>query len=159
MSTGIILLVLIAFVIVVGYFAYQKQKQLLDEGKIISRDYGFEDYAEIFTIKDVSFDEIWDALKKADYSGKVSGNVDKANERVLYKGVDWEAHLYHMKNEDDRNAYCFEFTRWSTRKGMTQSATDMNIVLTTIEKVFIGIDPDAQVSKRKNITKSKPKFF
>lgn len=159
MNAWVLILGIVVIAVILGYFSAQKQKELLSEGKIAKRDMGFEDYAEIFTIRDVSFSEIWAELKTADYSGKVNGSADVANERVVYKGSDWEAHLYHMKEEQERNAYCFEFLKWRTHNGITQSATDMNIVLTTIEKVFLKIDPNTQVSKRKNITKSKPKFF
>lgn len=137
----------------------KRVKSLNEDGKIIGRDVDFEEYAELFTIRDVEFKDIREELRNADYSGRTNIKADMEKKLVNYEGVDWKAHLYYMTNETDRNAYCFEFTEWSTRKGLTQNITDMNVALTAIEKVFLKIDPNTQVSKRKNITRRNPRFF
>ena len=158
---GWITIIIIAIVLFAVAFSVskQKQEQLVDAGKIIPRDYGFEEYAEMFTLRDLSFSEIWNELKDIDYSGTVTGNVDAQNERVFYKGINWEACLYHQRNDAEKNVYCFEFTKWSKHNGVTENQLDMNIVLTAVEKAFLKLDSGTQVSKRKNITKSKLKFF
>ena len=67
--------------------------------------------------------------------------------------------MYHMKEETGRNAYCFEYTHWQTHNGIPYEYNAMNTVLTTVERTFLELDPNTQVSSKKIEIKTRPKFF
>ena len=150
----VLIVVLIAF-----YFAHIQRKKLLDSGQIIKRRAGFVEYAEIFTIKEMPFSDIAAALRGANYYGKANLSFNSEREAVGFGGAGWAAHLYHMNDDILRNAYCFEFTKWEMRDWMILEGIAMNIVLTTVEKTFLQLDPNTQVSSRKMEIKSRPNFF
>ena len=153
------LIVIIAIIVIAAYVGYNYRKKLLDSGQIVNRRAGFEEYAEIFTIKEMPFSEIANALKGADYYKKANVSVNSEKEAVGFSGAGWTAHIYHMKDDMSRNAYCFEFTGWQTRKGMNYETNAMNTVLTAVEKTFLQLDPDTQVSSKKIEIKTRSKFF
>ena len=59
----------------------------------------------------------------------------------------------------EKDSYYFHFTNWDTRNGVNPQSEQMNTLLTTIEKVFLKIDPQTQVSTEDIKVKHRPKFF
>lgn len=153
--------VIIAILLVVCPIAYSYKKKLLDSGQITKRSADFEKYAEIFTIRDIPFSNVLEALRSANYYGKVTLAFSSEKETIVFKGAGWGAQLYHMREDTSRTAYCFEFTNWKTTNswGVPDEQIAMNTVLTTVEKTILQLDPNTQVSTKKVEIKTKHKFF
>jgi hypothetical protein len=158
-----IILVLAILAVLVGIYLGMKvrkeRQRLIDSGQIIDRKYGFEEYAEIFTIKEVPFSEVWSTIRSANYYRKANVKAVQGKEAIAFAGADWGAYLYHMSGEADRNAYRFDFTKWSTTNGVPNELLAMNTVLTSVEKAFLQLDPNTQVSTKKIKIKNKHSFF
>ncbi|MBR3574118.1 MAG: hypothetical protein IKN97_02960 [Lachnospiraceae bacterium] len=156
MVLWLIVIVIVVVVAAVAGSAYRKN--LLGSGQIVNRRAGFEEYAEILTIKEMPFAQVAEALKDGYYYGKANLTVNTAKQAAGFSGAGWTAQLYHM-NDSDRNAYCFEFVNWQSRNGIPYEAIAMNTVLTAVEKVFLGLDPNTQVSSKKIEVTKKSHFF
>ncbi len=158
MTWSIILIVL--FVAVVAYVNFSRYQRLIDEGQIIKRSANFEETAEIFTLSNASWERVWEELRTADYHGAASGSRDAQHPMIVYKGAGWGAELYQMETDaGEKDSYYFHFTNWDTRNGVNPQSEQMNTLLTTIEKVFLKIDPQTQVSTEDIKVKHRPKFF
>lgn len=158
MSTAWIWIFFIVLIAGAAFAGYKYRGKLKDSGQIVDREAGFEEYQEIFTIKEMPFSEILEALKVADYYQKANISWNMEREAVGFSGSGWSAQLYHM-TDDDRNAYCFEFLSWDTHRGVPYAAIAMNTVLTAVERTFLSLDANTQVSSKKNAIKTKHKFF
>lgn len=159
MTWGIILIVIV-FVAVVAYVNFSRYQRLVDEGQIIKRSANFEEKAEIFTLSNADWERVWEELRTADYHGTASGSRDAQHPMVVYKGAGWGAELYKMKTDaGEKDSYYFYFTNWNTRNEVNLQSEQMNTLLTTIEKVFLKIDPQTQVSMEDIKVKHRPKFF
>ncbi|MBP1586498.1 MAG: hypothetical protein ILP17_12465 [Lachnospiraceae bacterium] len=152
-------LLLIAVIVVIAAVAGSSyRKKLIGSGQIVNRRAGFEEYAEILTIKEMPFSQVESALRSGNYYGKANLVTNSAKQAIGFNGAGWSAQLFHM-NDSDRNAYCFEFIKWQSRNGIPYEALAMNTVLTAVEKVFLGLDPGTQVSTKKVEVTTKSHFF
>ena len=66
---------------------------------------------------------------------------------------------YKCERDDGKDCYGFQFLEWTERQGMIQYEAHMNTVLTAIERAFLQLDPQTEVSTEYVNTKTKPKFF
>jgi hypothetical protein len=153
-----VFVIIIAIVVIAAIAGSAYRKKLTDSGQIVNRSAGFEQYAEILTIKEMPFSQVAEALRNGYYYGKANVSVSEAKQAAGFSGAGWTAQLYHM-NDTDRNAYCFEFVNWQTRNGIPYEALAMNTVLTAVEKVFLALDPNTQVSSKKLEVTKKSYFF
>ena len=154
------LILILAISAVLFYIMYLRQKKLVDSGQIIKRDSSYMEKAHIFTLTNGDWPRVWEELRTADYHGTCSGTKDSTRPLVLYKGVNWTAELYKCGTvEGEKDTYRFQFTHWETRQGLIQYESDMNTLLTTVEKTFLKIDPQTQVSEQAIDIKTKTKFF
>ncbi len=158
MTWTIILIVL--FVTVVAYVNFSRYYRLIDKGQIIKRPANFEEKAEIFTLCNASWERVLEELRTADYHRAASGSADAQHPLMVYKGAGWGAELYKMETDaGEKDSYYFHFTNWDTMNGVNPQSEKMNTLLTTIEKVFLKIDPQTQVSTEDIKVKHRPKFF
>lgn len=153
-------ILIILFVAVVVYVNFSRYYRLIGEGQIIKRPANFEEKAEIFTLSNADWERVWEELRAADYHGAVSVSKDAQRPLMVCKGAGWDAELYKMETDvGEKDSYYFHFTKWDTRNGVNPQSEQMNTLLTTIEKVFLKIDPQTQVSTEDIKVKHRPKFF
>lgn len=139
---------LVTFVVlgVLIYFSLQAHNKMVDEGKIISRRTNFMENAEEFTIKTVETEKITEAVKAMNYADMNTG-MQGSSEQQLFKfsGSTWTAQLRKLSDDGTHMVYSFKFTSWKTHNGMPKDGLNMNKLTTAVEKIFLELDPEAQV--------------
>ncbi len=134
--------------------------QLMDEGRIIQRKYVITEQAEEFTLRGADFARVLQGIRNADLRGSgVSVQKNDANQVFFFTGGSWKAEMYRKNDIGDQNVWYFHFTNWKTYRGMVQEHIPMNILITAIEKMFLSIDPAAQVKNVPIKVKTKTSFF
>ena len=160
MEIGIILgfLVIIGIAVAVGV---SRNKKLVSEGKIIKRNISFIKSAETFTLTGGDFTNVVAALKAMDISGIGVGWESKGEtQTVIFRSKHgWDAQLSALASDDEKYRYSFQFTRWQTSNGVPQRADTMNMLLTAIEKAFLSLDPNTQVTTAPIKVKTKSSFI
>lgn len=135
-------------------------RQLMDEGRIVQRKYVITEQAEEFTLRGADFARVLQGIQNADLRGSgVSVQKNDANQVLFFNGSNWKAEMYRKNDIGDQNVWYFHFTNWKTYRGMAQEHIPMNILITAIEKMFLSIDPAAQVKNVPIKVKTKPSFF
>lgn len=141
------------------YIMYARRKKLYDSGQIIKRNLDYLKQVHYFTLENGGWERVWNALKDTDYHKAASMAGDSPKPLIRYNGVNWSAQLYKCERDDGKDCYGFQFLEWTERQGMIQYEAHMNTVLTAIERAFLQLDPQAEVSTEYVNTKTKPKFF
>jgi len=160
METFIIILISIALVAVVYVLGKKRRDALIADNRIVNRPYEFFKNAEIFTLTGASFERVVQGVLDADFSGAgASATKSDSRKAVNFKGPTWKAEFYKKDNDGERDVYYFHFQSWDARNGTPYGLTEMNILLTAVEKVFLAIDPAAQVKTVPIKVTSKPSFL
>lgn len=152
-------IVLIGFTAALLYIMYSRRQKLYDSGQIIKRNLDYLKQMHYFTLENGDWERVWTALKDADYHKAASVARDSQKPLVHYNGVNWSAQLYKCESNSGKDRYGFQFLKWTERQGMIQYEAYMNTVLTSIEKTFLRLDPQTEVSTEYVSTKTKPQFF
>ncbi len=157
-------ILLIVGALAIGLFFGLRQvkvnRQLMDEGRIIQRNYVITEQAEEFTLRGADFVRVLQGIQNADLQGSgVSAQKNDTNQVFFFTGSNWKAEMYRKNDIGDQNVWYFHFTNWKTYRGMVQEHIPMNILITAIEKMFLSIDPAAQVKNVPIKVKTKPDFF
>ncbi|MCR5611090.1 MAG: hypothetical protein K6F68_04580 [Clostridiales bacterium] len=144
--TAIIIIVSVAFMALLFYLGIRSRNKLIDEGKIILRKSDFMRSAEIFTLDPPDPAAVVAAVKAFDYADmRVSMKGSSEKQQFAFTGSSWGAQLY-KQDSDEKAKYRFEFTNWKSSDGSVKDETNMNKLLTAVEKMFIGFDPNTQVT-------------
>lgn len=163
MSSELIMVLILGcgLLAVAVFIGQQRSKKLEDEGKIVKRDASFIESAEVFTLSGGDFADLVPALEKMNLSGTGASWESKGATRTVYfkSGHGWAAQLQALESDSEKSRYSFQFTNWQTRKGMPWRVDTMNMLLTSVEKAFLSLDPSTQVETTRIKTKSKPSFF
>ena len=158
----LVLIISAAIIGIVGYFAKQRNDRLISEGKIISRNYNFYEFAEIFTLSGIDYDRIRSAVDNADFSD-LKATVYKDHEgqkKILFRsGYEWNAMISFKGETDGKYSYRFEFVAWNEYKGIPARMDTMNMMETKVEKLLLAMDPSASVQSVENKLTSKRSFF
>ena len=129
------------------------------EGKIVTRDAGFMKNAQTFTVSKVSTDTLISAMKK---EGLPFARLDwKAGEDAMtFSYNQWAAQMVRSSGDDGHDKFRFSFTGWQTMKyGQAIDFTQMNQLLTAIEKAFIKLDPNTKVQTEQIKVNTKSSFL
>ena len=123
------------------------KKKLAGKGMLIQRDKKFMENAEIFTLKSISSDQLTDGLRKVNSETKVGITGDLKHGYRLDGGSwsKWSARLTCQQMDQAQSIFRFTFTEWKTDGGHAEDDISMNVVLTAVEKMFLGMDPNTQV--------------
>lgn len=148
------IILLVAFLAaVIGFSAWWKGR-LMGQGKIMKRPSDFVEYAEIFTIRPIPNEQYAAALKALDLKNTgvaLSGNTGKVLFKPAFRGQEWyDASLTCVEQTGEKSVYRFEFGSWKVTYGKPAFDDQMNMLLTLVEKMFVQLDPNAQVSTIKN---------
>lgn len=131
--------------VAIGVSRAKKIKALQDEGKIIRRDIHYAEKGEEFTSKIGSCGALKQALETIGIPCAAEGNTAT---QILFSGTDFKARLYRKAFDEPSGigVYRFEFTHWKTEGYSYANETGMNMLLTTVEKAFLSLDPNTGVS-------------
>ncbi|MBR6378051.1 MAG: hypothetical protein IKS05_09875 [Oscillospiraceae bacterium] len=130
------------------WYGMKQHNKLVGEGKIISRRTNFMESAEIFTLNPPDPAAVTAGVKAFDYSD-MHTSMKGSSEKQFYQftGGSFGAKLAKQADTPEGKAvYRFEFTNWKTHNGMPRDAMDMNKLTTAVEKLFVSLDPNTQVS-------------
>jgi len=151
----------IGIIVLVGaaYFGTQRNKRLIEEGKMLDRDGTFYEKKELF-ITTSGYDAVMDALKNADYSDAGASVYQSEDNSLLFKSShSWNARLTYNGEQDGKNVFCYSLINWKTHNGLPWRIDTMNMMLTSVEKAFLSLDPNTMVETHKMETKTKTSFF
>ena len=139
-----ICLIAIGIGIAIGLPRGKKIKQLREEGKITVRSERFAEKGEEFTSKVGSYASLKEQLEKAVIPCAMEGNTST---QVDFKSTDFAARLYKVDFDAPSGIgiFRFEFTRWKTANYGYADDTSMNMLMTSVEKVFLSLDPNTGV--------------
>lgn len=143
------------------YLSKRKNEQLLSEGKIVEREKDFMEKAEEFSLTVKEPSQVAEGVRKISYSEmSVTMKADSEGQSFHFSNTwGWNARLYYKGKDGEKSVYCFEFLNWKTKDYMIQGGLYMSMLLTAIEKMFLDIDPNTQVTTRHLNTKTKHSFF
>ena len=151
----IIIIVVVAAVFIVRNMWEQR---FISEGKMIKRSGDFYQEASEFTLKSIPDEQIAEAIKKIPCS-EIGVSKKGDTGRAIFTSSNFEAELVRKSSEPGKMVYQFQFTHWRERRGVLYGVNYMNMLLTSIEKMFLELDPTAKVRTWKLKTSTKVKFF
>ena len=160
----LILLILVVVVVIgfaVGASNAKKTDQMAKEGKIIQRQMKFWESAEFFTTA-ATYEQVKAAVKSnsfPDSSVEIYYDADGKQAIVFKSSHSWNAELDCLETQGDKNRFKLFFPVWKTHKGMPYDVNSMNALITSIEKIFLFLDPTATVESKKMEVNTKTKFF
>ena len=153
----IILIAVVGVGVILGVTQAKKNKELYESGKMTKRNYKITDEAEEFTLVGADFSSVSRAIDSynfADYRISVSPN--KGNQSFTFVCKTWQAGLRRKSDADGKNIWYFSFLNWKEdRYRLPEDVTEMNILVTGIEKIFLSIDPNTEVKNIPIQTKTK----
>lgn len=152
-----IIVAVVLLVAAIGFSAWWKGR-LIGQGKIIQRTSDFVEYAEIFTTRPIPNEEYAAALKALDLK-KTCTSLEGNTKAVKFTGSYFSASIRCVEQTDTNSVYRFEFDSWKVKYGKASFENEMNMLLTMVEKMFVQLDPNTQVSTVKNEIKTKRSIF
>ena len=144
--------------VALGMKQAKQNKQLISEGKMIRRDLRFAEKGEEFTSRVGSYKALADKISSMYSPCKIEGN---ASTQVLFTGSTYAARLYKVKFDEPSGIgiFRFEFTHWKSSGGVYENVNAMNVLMTSVEKCFLELDPNTGVSFYDLDFKTKHKVF
>ncbi len=162
---AVIIVISIAIIAVAVIIGEKKRKELLDAGKIVKRPYNFHDMAEIFTLGPVSLQAIANVLGRSELGQMgISVQPDYQNQRIIFRQASWVGLLKYMGETGPaemggKSVYRLWISSYRTYRSSVQGATEMNEMMTVVEKTLLGFDPNTQVSTEMVTRKTKTDFI
>ena len=145
------ILILVAVVGGLLLFEVKAKNKLAQQGKIVLRNRGFHKNAEVFTMgMPVEPEQVTEGLKAINAQLKVGikGSTEKQSFQIEGGSFSkWTARLYKLESEEGKTAYRFQFASWQEENNRPKEETSMNMLLTAVEKMFLGFDPDTKVQE------------
>ena len=150
-STALIILgVCVALLILFKFLSLRGESKLESQGKIVRREKGFNENAEIFTMGPIDQNKVTEGLKEIGNSMRISINGNTNTQSFSITGgswSQWSARLKLIEADETKTVYRFLFNHWKSNAHSTtpEDPTSMNLVLTAVEKMFLNIDPNTKV--------------
>jgi len=152
-----VLIFAVAVFVVVILVAVGIKNKMINDGKITNRSSDFVYYSEFFTTKAFEAIELKNVMSsdsfKYYYKGGIHGNCDTT--LTFNYGNMWTAKLTKIEQTSSSCKYQFMFVSWKTKDYVPVGGVQMNMLLTGLEKAFLQIDPNTQVTKKKNEVSTK----
>jgi len=167
---GSIIVIVVALAIygAAMYYKVWERKKLLESGNIVNRDKNFWDYAESFSVSNVTLEAILNRLNTELSSRKVGAaritpELQKQNNRILINGTDglhesFVATIDMVSSEEDINTYKMTVHSMKYRNGRPDEQL-YNIFYTAVEKTFLAFDPNVKVKTEFVDRKTKRSFL
>ena len=152
----------LGIVVVVGFFVaplFKQADELFASGAIIKRDANFMENVQRFPLSMISTESLITAMKNEGLP--FPGLAWKIGEDAMeFRYSDWTAQLIKLDCGDDFARYEFKFLQWKTDQyGGSVTFTQMNQLLTAIEKAFLKLDANTKVQTERAKTNTKSSFF
>lgn len=166
MGENLMILAIVAIPVVIGVLVgvstVKKSRQLLQSGKTVARQPSFWEYAEYF-LTDVSYEALRRVLLETDLRDcgvSVTPDLNGRAEILFRCRHGWNAAIRWQGSREGQNAFVFNFTAWKTmRYSIPYGLTEMNMLMTRLEQIFLAMDPDTAVQNRRLQTKTKRSFI
>ena len=151
-TTGGVVIILILVAIFVAAFIYTRKQRnnYLQEGKIIVRPNQFWDYAEIFTIANVTIAAL---LQHIDIETLRKGGVtvqQQSTSRIAFfhQGYNekWNASLDLTNSQNGYNTYKLALHSYTVKGSSSLTELPVNLMYTAVEKAFLAFDPNISVT-------------
>lgn len=151
-TTGGVVIILILVAIFVAAFIYTRKQRnnYLQEGKIIVRPNQFWDYAEIFTIANVTIEAL---LQHIDIETLRKGGVtvqQQSTSRIAFfhQGYNekWNASLDLTNSQNGYNTYKLALHSYTVKGSSSLTELPVNLMYTAVEKAFLAFDPNISVT-------------
>ena len=126
------------------------ESKMEKQGKLVRREKGFNENAEIFTMGPIDQNKVTEGLKEIGNSMRISINGNTNTQSFSITGgswSQWSARLKLLEATEEKTVYRFLFSNWKSGAHSTapEDPTSMNLVLTAVEKMFLNIDPNTKV--------------
>ena len=138
--------------IFVGAFVFSRKQRndLMDAGKLIQREARFWDKSETFKVEGVTLEEIFDKLPEEDLKKYVGGyELQKDRKRIVFVHNGYEESyagtLNQVSHIDGIYTYTLLINQYKT-KHSSPNELSINVLYTSVEKLFLGIDPNIKVT-------------
>ena len=153
----LVLAIVLAIAIPLGIKQGKANKQLIEEGKMIPRGNRYAEKGEEFTSKIGSMENLKEKLQNMYLPCRMEGNTSQ----VKFTGEKFSARLYKVDFDEPSGIaiYRFEFTSWKTYRGMYEQNNSMNVLMTSVDKVFLELDPNTAVKSYDIDFKTKHSIF
>lgn len=152
----------VVFIVIVAVIAAGRNKQLLESGKIVKRPMNFWENAEAF-LTCADYETLRSAVLGTDLSDcAVTVTPDLEGRAVILFQCrhGWNAALRWQGSREGRNAFLFYFPAWKKgRYGAPYGASQMNMLATAVERLFLSLDPDTTVETRRLEIKTKTRLI
>ncbi|MCR4610372.1 MAG: hypothetical protein K5644_00585 [Lachnospiraceae bacterium] len=151
----IVILITVAFVAVIGFIVKLYMDKLTADGKIVKREGKFFEAEHIFTVTGIDYNSVEQSLKSLNLrecgiSETYFGNGGRP-ETLLKSSGGWNALIKFENEANGQYVYNFSIPVYSTHNGNAMGIIKMNMLLTSVEKMFLGLDPNTIVeTKKKN---------
>ena len=132
------------FAVAVGA-GYRGRKKLIESGEVKERRHNFMEYAETFTLRAITPQQYISALREFGLMEFAKGNVAE----LKLHGDGFEAEILWLEAPEDVSKFCFQFLSWRTNERIPMTVLNQNKLLTKIEKMFLKLDPQTQVTYQK----------
>ena len=152
----------LGIVVVVGFIVaplFKQADEMLASGAIINRDANFMENVQRFSLSMISTESLITAMKN---EGLPFPGLEwkTGNDAMSFKYSDWTAQLIKVESNDDFARYEFKFLQWKANQyGGSVTLTQMNQLLTTIEKAFINLDSNTKVQSERAKISTKSSFL
>ena len=151
MPTVLFLILGIGVVILAGVLGSKRRQTLVNEGKIIEREYDFHEKTYLF-LTSKSYQDIINAVNVTDFSDADVQILNASNNKnsLLFKhNNSWVAKLEYKGQRDGKNMFSYGLTSWKTNRGVPAGGHTMNMMQTALEKMFLSLDPETMIETHK----------
>ncbi len=140
----VVIVVAIGIGLAIGIPRGKEIKRLREEGKITVRDRKFPEKGEEFTSKGGTLVALKKQLEVAEIPCALEGN---AGTQVNFNSKNHSARLYKVDFDEPSGIgiFRFEFTHWKPTDYGYVDGEMMNMLMTSVEKIFLNLDPNTGV--------------
>lgn len=126
------------------------ESKMEKQGKLVRREKGFNENAEIFTMGPIDQNQVTEGLKEIGSSLRITINGNTQTQSFSITGgswSQWSARLKLLEADSEKTVYRFHFNHWKSGSHSTtpEDPVSMNMALTAVEKMFLKIDPNTKV--------------
>ena len=146
---AVILLAVVGIVIAACVVARKQRNNLMDEGKLIQREPKFWDKSETFSVAGATLEDIFHKLPADDLKKYMGGyELQRDKNRIVFVHNGYEESfagtLSLVSSDNGINTFTLLINQYKT-KHSSPNELSLNVLYTSVEKVFLGIDPNVKV--------------
>ncbi len=135
------------FIALVAWYYSKKYKQMVADGSVIKRRPNFMENAEEFTLCSIEPERMTEEICRLEFKhSSISSKYNAERQFFKFSAATWEATLRRLSYDDAQMTYRFQFEHWKmTGTDMPRDFMGMNELATSIEKLFVALDPNTSV--------------